>query len=272
MKSGRGTTVRGSVLVLVCLALGLALLPGRALAAFHFMEIEQVIAGVNGDVTAQAIQLKMRAAGQQFVTGNAQLVVRDAAGANPVVLSSFPAPNPVVSGACLPIVLATPAMAALTSPPLDATARDFAMSPIPAAYLAAGTLTFEQTVGSVVYWRLSWGGASYTGPHTVIASPAGNDDNGNAGPAYAGPLPSAGGYALRYTPACPAVGTSNATQYALTAGAATFTANDGANFVVQGGPLPEVSVLPSWLRLLLAAALGSLALLFARSLRGSEAA
>jgi hypothetical protein len=213
----------------------------------------------------------MRFTGQQFVTGNAQLVARDAAGANPVVLSSFPAPNPVLSGACQPILLATAAMAARTSPALDAVARDFEMSPIPASYLAAGTLTFEQTVGSVVYWRVSWGGAAYTGPHTVIASPAGNDDNGNAGPAYPGPLPSAGGYALRYTPACPTVSTTNAANYALTGGAATFTANDGANFVVQGGPLPEVSVLPGWMRLLLAAALGSLALLFARSLRRDEA-
>jgi hypothetical protein len=272
MTSGRGTTVSASGILVSLAFAALALLPGRALAAFHLMEIEQVIAGVNGDPSAQAIQLKMRAAGQQFVTGNAQLVVRDAAGANPVVLSSFPAPNPVVSGACLPILLATNAMAEHTSPPLDAAARDFAMNPIPPAYLAAGTLTFEQTVGSVVYWRLSWGGATYTGPHTVIATPAGNDNDGNAGPAYAGALPTAGGYALRYTPACPTASTTNASQYALTSGAAQFQANDLATFDVLGGPLPEVSVLPSWMRILLAAALGSLALLFARSLRGSEAA
>ena len=31
-------------------------------ATFHFMQIEQVIGGVNGDSTAQAIQLRMRSA------------------------------------------------------------------------------------------------------------------------------------------------------------------------------------------------------------------
>ncbi len=40
-----------------------------ALASFHFMQIEQVIGGVNGDTSAQAIQLRMRSSFQQFVAG-----------------------------------------------------------------------------------------------------------------------------------------------------------------------------------------------------------
>jgi hypothetical protein len=264
MKTGWGRSASAVLWFLACA--GFALAPGRALAAFHLMEIEQVIAGVDGDTSAQAIQLKMRDFNQQFVTGNAQLVVRDATGANPVVLSTFPAPNPVLSGSCQPILLATSAMAAKTVPPLDATARDFAMNPIPAAYLPAGTLTFE-AVGGVVYWRLSWGGAAYTGPHNVIASPAGNSVTALASPAYAGPLPSTGGYALRFTPPCATLSSNNAAQYGLTAGPATFTANDSVNFAVQGMGLPAVSTLPVWMRLALTIALGSLALLGARAAR-----
>jgi hypothetical protein len=49
------------------------------------MQIEQIIAGVNGDPTAQAIQLRMRSNGQEHVDV-ARLLVRDAAGANPIVL------------------------------------------------------------------------------------------------------------------------------------------------------------------------------------------
>jgi hypothetical protein len=43
---------------LFALAATLLLPLNRASAAFHFMQIEQVIGGVNGDTTAQAIQLR----------------------------------------------------------------------------------------------------------------------------------------------------------------------------------------------------------------------
>jgi hypothetical protein len=42
---------------------------------------------------------------------------------------------------------------------------------IPASYFAAGSLMWESDSG-IVYWRLSWGGAAYTGPCT------GNTANG----------------------------------------------------------------------------------------------
>ena len=60
-----------------------------AQATFHFMQIEQVIGGVNGDTTAQAVQLRMRFAGQTKV-GGSQLVAYDAAGNNPITLLTFP--------------------------------------------------------------------------------------------------------------------------------------------------------------------------------------
>ena len=42
-------------------------LRSQAHATFHLMQIEQVIGGVNGDTSAQAIQLRMRFAGQTQV-------------------------------------------------------------------------------------------------------------------------------------------------------------------------------------------------------------
>jgi hypothetical protein len=58
-------------------------------ASFHLMQIEQVIGGVNGDTTAQAVQLGMRFTGENFVTG-CQLIAFDAAGNNPITLITFP--------------------------------------------------------------------------------------------------------------------------------------------------------------------------------------
>jgi hypothetical protein len=231
--------------------------PGPALAAFHLMEIEQVIGGVGGDTTAQAVQLKMRAAGQQFLNGNARLVARDAAGLNPVVLSTFPLPNPT-GGSCREILLATTGFAAHTTPSVGAAERDYLMDPIPVAYLSAGSLTFETATGTAIYWRVSWGGAGYTGPGTVVTvAGGGNDDDGTANPAFAGALPSTSSRALRFTPACATASTNTAAQYALTAGASVFTNNDLAPFAVNGPP--GIPVLPAPAGLALVVALGALA-------------
>jgi hypothetical protein len=69
----------------------LALLgPAPVRASFHLMQIEQVIGGVNGDVSQQAVQLRMRSGGQNLVQFS-RLRVFDAAGANPVLLVDFAA-------------------------------------------------------------------------------------------------------------------------------------------------------------------------------------
>ena len=60
-----------------------------AYATFHLMQIEQVIGAVDGDTTAQAIQLRMRAAAQNFVSGG-KLVVFDATGSNPITILDVP--------------------------------------------------------------------------------------------------------------------------------------------------------------------------------------
>src|ERR1044072_3861709 len=64
---------------------GVFVLQSTAHATFHLMQIEQMIVSVDGDTTAQAIQLRMRAAGQNLVSGG-KLVVFDAAGLNPITL------------------------------------------------------------------------------------------------------------------------------------------------------------------------------------------
>jgi hypothetical protein len=64
--------------------------------------------------------------------------------------------------------------------------------------------------------------------------------------------------ALRFTPACAAVSTNTAAQYALTAGTAIFTNNDLAAFTVTGPP-PGIPALPAPAGLALIIALGALA-------------
>ena len=57
-------------LVLALGAILLASSPGFTVPnTFHLMQIEQVIGGVGGNTNLQAIQLRMRAPGQQFVDG-----------------------------------------------------------------------------------------------------------------------------------------------------------------------------------------------------------
>src|SRR5262245_42128366 len=79
-------TQRGSILPLVLAAVAVLAAPARA--DHHLMQNEQVIAGVNGDVTAQAVQLRMRA-GFQNLMSHGRLRAWDAAGANPVMVIDF---------------------------------------------------------------------------------------------------------------------------------------------------------------------------------------
>jgi hypothetical protein len=207
-----------TVFVTVALA---TLLVRPAGATFHEMQIERVIGGVDGSTTVQAIQLRMRASFQDLVS-NARLVVRDATGANPVLLIAFPT-NVANSTAGDRVLAATAAFASATSPPLT---PDFILTnPIPASYLPAGTLTYEDNIGTIL-WRLSWGGAGYTGPGTGALT---NDADGNFAPPLAGPLPSSSGTALLFQFAASALSTNNSSDYALTTGSATFTNNARAS-------------------------------------------
>jgi hypothetical protein len=211
-----------------------AALAAPALASFHEMQIEQVIGGVNGDTSAQAIQLRMRAPGQRFVS-QARIRAWDAAGANPVLLLDLTSD---VTNASMGdhVLLATQAFAGYTSPTV---APDFILAnAIPPSYLAAGRITWEDKAGSI-YWSLAFGGIAYTGSTTGVPI---NDADGDFGPPYGGPLPSGGRQALQFTGLASDLSTSNLAQYALSADPAVFTNNAGAQFTVVGAARVFVSV------------------------------
>jgi hypothetical protein len=207
-------------LSLSALTLGAGLLAQPAFASFHLMQIEQVIGGVNGDTTRQAIQLRMRAGGQNLV-GSATVIAWDAAGANPVVLVNIPS-SVTNSTAGSRVLLATAGFGVVTP--------DFVMNPIPASYLAGGKITFETdgTAGAQIWWGLAWG--TYSGTNTGVAgsSPSGNDLDGNFNPPAAGALPSTSQVALRFPGSAAALSTNNAADYAPTTGSYVFTNNAGA--------------------------------------------
>src|SRR5262245_21183579 len=204
----------------------LALSASPAFATFHFMQIEQVIGGVDGDKTVQAIQLRSRGPIENQLQ-LARMRVFDAAGGG-VVIVDDPA-LPVANGAAgARILFATANFAAHCTP---AAVPNFIMdNPIPAAYLTAGSLTFEDNAGSTVYWRLSWGGAGYTGPTEGSIL---NDDDGNYGPPYANAIFSADARAVRFLGTATDVSTTNLADYALTTGQSVWTNNAGNSFTLN---------------------------------------
>lgn len=203
---------------------GLALLAVApvALASFHVMQIEQVIGGVGGNNTRQAIQLRLRNDFQNQVQFS-RIRAWNAAGASPVLIVDF---DTSVPGTAIGtrVLSATPGFSAGGQGPTP----DFVMDPIPAAYLAAGKLTFEDDSGNVL-WSLCWGGASYTGTNTGGFT---NDSDGNFGPCFAGPLPVAAAQAVKFRNGAGSPSTTNAADYELTPGPATFTNNAGASALV----------------------------------------
>ncbi len=217
-----------SPIAIIALAVGTA--ASTAQASFHFMQVEQIIGGVAGDTTKQAIQLRMRSAGQNQV-GNTVIKVFDAQGLNPITVATLTSSVPMATGGAR-ILIASPGFLAATEP--DAVANFTMTALIPASYLAAGRLTFEGA-GQII-WSVSWGGAAYTGPQTGSAF---NDSDGNFGPAFAGPLPSTTTQALRFNGAFSALSTNNAANYIVTAGAAVFNNNANASFTVSEPPPPD---------------------------------
>jgi hypothetical protein len=212
-------------------AIGMACASAPARATFHFMQIERVIGGVNGDTTAQAVQLRMRSALQNLMQFS-QVKAWDAAGANPVLIVDMQqsVPNGQTGDR---VLIATASFVSATSPNAD---PDFFMTNrIPDSYLAAGSLTFEDDFGTIL-WRLSWGGASYTGSNTGGFD---NDADGNFGPPFAGALPSTSTQALNFSGTASAPSTTNAANYALSGCGAVFTNNARQSFTV-GTPSPVI--------------------------------
>src|SRR6185503_17580551 len=127
-------------MILGVVTLATLALAAPAFASFHLVQIEQAIGGVNGDTSRQAIQLRMRAAGQQFVQLG-RLRAWDATGNNPVLLVDLT--TQVANGNLGDRVLIT------TANFLPGLTPDFVMQPIPASYLAAGKITWEDDGGTV---------------------------------------------------------------------------------------------------------------------------
>ena len=207
---------------------GTLALQSTANASFHLMQIEQLIVGVNGDDSAQAIQLRMRGTGQNLVH-QGKLIVVDAAGNNPVTIIDIA--SDVAHGALGDHVL-------ITSATFPGATPDFIMAnEIPTSYFAAGSLMFQKDSGTI-YWRLSWGGAAYTGPTTGDIT---NDVDGDFGK-FGSPLPSCGVYTLQFTKANNAKSTTNQADYAFTSDQNDdYVNNAGASFNVNA-PLPTVKV------------------------------
>jgi hypothetical protein len=200
--------------------LSVLLLAAPAFASFHLMQIEQVNGGVGGNTNQQAIQLRMRAAGQNFVSA-ARIRAWDATGMNPILIIDMMTDVPNGNLGDRVVIVSSAYAAAHPSP-----TPDFIMTnTIPASYLAAGRLTFEFD-GGLIYWSLAWGGAGYTGSN---AGEPDNDPNSNFGPPFGSALPSATNQGLRFTGTASAQSNSNLADYAVTAGAAVYTNNAGVS-------------------------------------------
>jgi hypothetical protein len=201
-------------------------------ALFHLMKIEQIIGGVNGDTTAQAIQLRLRSGSQNLVSSTRVSAV-DATGSNLVLLENMTTDVSVCTAGAR-ILIATPNFANYTDIPL---VPDFIMDPIPVSYLTAGQVRFTNDAGSLRYWVVSWGGAGYTGIQTGTFD---NDADGNFAPPVSGPLPSSSLQALRFTrsTAASALSITNAGDYTVTAGASQWINNAGTTFTLVTPPPP----------------------------------
>ena len=198
------------------------------------MQIEEVIGGVDGNTAAQAIQLRLRTGGQNGVAASS-LWAADAAGLNRVLVLNI-AGNVASGNLGDRVLLSTSAFNTLMG---GSYTPDFTLAaPLPASYLAAGRLTFEDDLGSVatpgtIYWSLAWGGAGYTGSHTGSTT---NDADGNFGPAFASALPTSSRQGVLFSGSAAALSTNNAADYALSAIPATVTKNNGTAFTVVPEP------------------------------------
>lgn len=200
-----------------------------AKASFHLMQIDEVIGGVNGDTSAQAIELRMRSAGQTFLANAVKLVVVDATGANPVTLINFTS-NVATGNLGSTILIASSNFKDYTANPATFVSDFTLTNTIPASYLNAGRLLYEDSSNNIL-WSLAFGGSNYTGATN------GETTNGVADPGkFSGPLPSNTLQALLYQGAASGQNTNNATDYALTSGAATFTNNAGTSFTIVPEP------------------------------------
>ncbi|HEX8312477.1 MAG TPA: PEP-CTERM sorting domain-containing protein [Chthoniobacteraceae bacterium] len=214
--------------LLAPVALSLQLACIHADASFHFMQIEQIVGGIQGDPSAQAIQLRMRSGGQNIVSAS-RLRAFDAAGLNPVLLLNIG--SNVSSGTAGANVLLTTAAFNTRMSAVPGFATDFTLTnAIPASYLNGGKVTFEDDNGGVL-WAVAFG--NYTGTNTGLTD---NDANGDFGAPFASPLPTATAQGIRFTGTASALSTTNSADYAFTPDPAVVRNNAGNSFSVVPEP------------------------------------
>lgn len=211
----------------VSIALAFSLVSSITQASYHVMQIEEFIAGVNGNTSAQAIQLRMRSGGQNLVTSG-RVRAWDANGANPVMLIDMT--TNVANGLAGDNVLLTSSAFNTIMASVGGYSTDFTLTnTIPLSYLSGGKITFESNAG-LVYWSLAFG--TYLGTNTGSTQ---NDADGDFGaPAVAPPTGSREG--IRFTGAATALSTTNAADYALTPNPATVRNNARLSFTVVPEP------------------------------------
>jgi hypothetical protein len=197
-------------------------------AAFHIMQIEQIIGGLDGDSTAQAIQLRLRGGGQSVI-GNGRIRAWDANGANPIVLLD-PTTN-VTNGTLGDNVLFATASFNMKMSGVAGYSSDFTLANvIPAAYLTGGKITWESN-GGLIYCSVAFG--NYVGTNLGETT---NDADGNFGAPFPNALPTAVRQGIRFTGASNALSTTNAADYAFTSNPATVRNNARSSFTVVPEP------------------------------------
>lgn len=220
---------------LVSFVATLALAPA-AFASFHLMQVEQVIGGVDGNPLAQAIQLRMRAPGQDLVS-QTRVRVWNATGGQPVQVLNITA-NVSRFATGSRILLATPAFTTAVQAYAPTFTPDFTMDiPIPSSYLAAGRMTFETDAGGIL-WSFAWGGGAYSGSNLGGID---NDANGNYGPPFPLSLPTSIWQGVLFKGPATALSTTNAADYILSSNPATVITNNGRAFFI--GPRPEIAII-----------------------------
>ncbi len=225
INKGLRTMLKTTNVVVVAIAALAAAPVSHCLGSYHFMQIEKIVGGVNGDVTAQAIQLRMRSAGQGQMD-NAKLIAWDAVGENPVVIIDFQNAVPNEAAGERILIISLP-MAAYTDPAVE---QNFFMEAlIPESYLAAGSLTFQNDEETLLVWRASWGGTAYIGDTTGSLT---NDDDREFGPPFGGPLPSSGLQVLEFAGDFDDKSSSNEADYLPSNEPGVLTNNSGDSFTL----------------------------------------
>ena len=198
-------------------------------AQYSHVQIEMVLGSVDGDVTAQAVQLRIAQAGDSSLAGMT-VVACDSTGGNPVTVCTLP--TSVSNGALgARVLLCSNGMLGRLAPFI---APDFMLStPIPPSYLSAGTLYIDMPGdGMGPLWRLSWGGASYLGSGAVESI---NDPDGDCNPPYPNGLFGETGQGVKFLFDPNTQSTTNASDYALDLGASQVWNNAGEKATVVSG-------------------------------------